>query len=235
MILGVIPARLNSTRFPSNVIFPLKGKPIIEHVYEKALQSNLLNKVIVAVDSEETKNVINCQNIIMTSDKHQSGTDRVAEVAKNFNCDIVVNIQGDEPIIKEHDIQKAIDAKIKNNNKVINCFTSVYENDAISHNTIKMVMKENSDLMYASRSSIVSLSVLAVTDSMNAVVSLRVYCAPFRYPYMLKRKRFDVNASSIAFSINSYNSSVRLIFITGIFLLSNILQRRCTHQLFAHQ
>ena len=97
MILGVIPARLNSTRFPNKVIFPLKGKPIIEHVYYKALQSDLLSKVIVAVDSEETKNVINCQNIMMTSDKHQSGTDRVAEVAKKFDCDVIVNIQGDEP------------------------------------------------------------------------------------------------------------------------------------------
>ena len=89
MILGVIPARLNSTRFPSKVIFPIKGKPIIEYVYEKALQSKLLNKVIVAVDSEETKNVINCSNVIMTSDKHQSGTDRVAEVANKFDCEVV--------------------------------------------------------------------------------------------------------------------------------------------------
>ena len=97
MILGVIPARLNSTRFPSKVIFNLKGKPIIEHVYDKAIQSNLLNKVIVAVDSEETKNAINCPNVIMTSDKHQSGTDRVAEVANKFDCDVIVNIQGDEP------------------------------------------------------------------------------------------------------------------------------------------
>ncbi len=97
MILGVIPARLNSTRFPSKVIFNLKGKPIIEHVYDKAVQSNLLNKVIVAVDSEETKNAINCREVIMTSDKHQSGTDRVAEVAKKFDCDVIVNIQGDEP------------------------------------------------------------------------------------------------------------------------------------------
>ena len=97
MILGVIPARLNSTRFPSKVIFTLKGKPIIEHVYDKAIQSNLLNKVIVAVDSEETKNAINCRDVIMTSDKHQSGTDRVAEVAKKFDCDVIVNIQGDEP------------------------------------------------------------------------------------------------------------------------------------------
>ena len=60
------------------------------------------------MDSEETKNVINCQNIIMTSDKHQSGTDRVAEVANNFNCDIVVNIQGDEPGIDPFLIDKLI-------------------------------------------------------------------------------------------------------------------------------
>jgi len=97
VILGVIPARLNSTRFPSKVIFNLKGKPIIEHVYDKAVQSNLLNKVIVAVDSEETKNAINCRDVIMTSEKHQSGTDRVAEVAYKFDCDVIVNIQGDEP------------------------------------------------------------------------------------------------------------------------------------------
>ena len=97
MILGVIPARLNSKRFPSKVIFPLKGKPIIEHVYNKAIQSKLLNEVVVAVDSEQTKNEINCPNVMITSDTHQSGTDRVAEAANNFDCDVVVNIQGDEP------------------------------------------------------------------------------------------------------------------------------------------
>ena len=89
MILGVIPARLDSTRFPNKIIFPLNGKPIIEHVYDKAIQSKLLSKVVVAIDSQKTKESINCSNIIMTSDKHQSGTDRVAEVSKNYNCDIV--------------------------------------------------------------------------------------------------------------------------------------------------
>ena len=97
MILGVIPARLNSTRFPNKVIFSLNGKPIVEHVYNKAIQSNLIDKLVVAVDSEQTEKLINCSNIMMTSDKHESGTDRVAEVANNYDCDIVVNIQGDEP------------------------------------------------------------------------------------------------------------------------------------------
>ena len=97
MILGVIPARLNSTRFPNKVIFSLNGKPIVEHVYNKAIQSNLIDKLVVAVDSEQTEKLINCSNIMMTSDKHESGTDRVAEVANSYDCDVVVNIQGDEP------------------------------------------------------------------------------------------------------------------------------------------
>ena len=108
MILGVIPARLNSTRFPRKIIFPLNGKPIIEHVYERAIQSKLLSKVVVAIDSEKTKKLINCSNIEMTSDTHQSGTDRVAEVSKNYKCDIVVNIQGDEPGIDPNLIDQLI-------------------------------------------------------------------------------------------------------------------------------
>ena len=146
MILGVIPARLNSTRFPSKVIFPLKGKPIIEHVYEKALQSNLLNKVIVAVDSEETKNVINCQNIIMTSDKHQSGTDRVAEVANNFDCDIVVNIQGDEPGIDPLLIDQLITLFEDPNVEMASiASTDLKEDDLNNDNVVKVNLDEENN------------------------------------------------------------------------------------------
>ena len=97
MILGVIPARLNSIRFPNKILYPLNGKPVIEHVFNKSKQSSLLEDVIVAVDSEETLESIDCSSVMMTSDSHQSGTDRVAEVANKFDCNIVVNIQGDEP------------------------------------------------------------------------------------------------------------------------------------------
>ena len=92
MILGVIPARLNSTRFPNKVIFNLNGKLIVEHVYDKVSQCESIDHLVVAVDSEKTRSLINCSNIMMTSDKHQSGTDRVAEVANKYECDIVVNL-----------------------------------------------------------------------------------------------------------------------------------------------
>ena len=108
MILGVIPARLNSTRFPNKVIFNLNGKLIVEHVYDKVSQCESIDHLVVAVDSEKTRNLINCSNIMMTSDKHQSGTDRVAEVANKYECDIVVNIQGDEPGIDPKLIDKLI-------------------------------------------------------------------------------------------------------------------------------
>ena len=139
MILGVIPARLNSTRFPNKIIFPLNGKPIIEHVYEKAIQSKLLSKVVVAIDSETTKESINCLNIVMTSEKHQSGTDRVAEVSENYNCDIVINIQGDEPGIDPDLIDKLItlfdDPKVE---MASVASTDLHQHDFTNDNVVKV-------------------------------------------------------------------------------------------------
>ena len=139
MILGVIPARLNSTRFPNKIIFPLNGKPIVEHVYEKAIQSKLLSKVVVAIDSETTKESINCLNIVMTSDKHQSGTDRVAEVSENYDCDIVINIQGDEPGIDPDLIDKLItlfdDPKVE---MASVASTDLHQHDFTNDNVVKV-------------------------------------------------------------------------------------------------
>ncbi len=100
MNLGVIPGRLNSTRFPKKIVYPLNGKSIIQHVYDNAKHSKLLSHLVIAIDSMETLSYLNKDSeTILTSKGHESGTDRVAEVAGKFNCDIVVNIQGDEPNI----------------------------------------------------------------------------------------------------------------------------------------
>jgi len=98
--LGVIPGRLNSTRFPKKIVYPLNGKSIIQHVYDNAKESSLLNHLVIAIDSMETLSHLNKDTeTILTSQGHESGTDRVAEVAGKFNCDVVINIQGDEPNI----------------------------------------------------------------------------------------------------------------------------------------
>ena len=109
MNLGIIPARLNSTRFPRKIIHPLNGKSIIQHVYDNAKQSKYLDKLIIAIDSEETKSHIDSScDTILTSVNHESGTDRVAEVCQKIDCDIIVNIQGDEPKIDSNIIDNLI-------------------------------------------------------------------------------------------------------------------------------
>ena len=146
MILGVIPARLDSTRFPNKIIFPLNGKPIIEHVYDKVIQSKLLSKVVVAIDSQITKESINCSNIVMTSDKHQSGTDRVAEVSKNYNCDIVINIQGDEPGIDPDLIDKLIMLFDDPNVEMASvASTDLHKNDFINENIVKVNLDDENN------------------------------------------------------------------------------------------
>ena len=109
MNLGIIPARLNSTRFPRKIIHPLNGKSIIQHVYDNAKQSKYLDQLIIAIDSEETKSHIDSScDTILTSVNHESGTDRVAEVSQKIDCDIIVNIQGDEPKIDSNIIDNLI-------------------------------------------------------------------------------------------------------------------------------
>ena len=150
MILGVIPARLNSTRFPNKVIFNLNGKLIVEHVYDKVSQCESIDHLVVAVDSEKTRSLINCSNIMMTSDKHQSGTDRVAEVANKYECDIVVNIQGDEPGIDPKLIDKLI--SLFNNPEVKMASiasTDLDETDLKNINVVKVNLdKDNNALSF---------------------------------------------------------------------------------------
>jgi len=147
VILGVIPARLNSTRFPNKILYPLNGKPVIEHVFDRSKKSLLLEDVIVAVDSEKTLKNINCSNAIMTSDLHQSGTDRVAEVANKFDCSIIVNIQGDEPGIEPHLIDSLISLFDDPNVEMASvASTDLKDEDLANRNVVKAYRKKTLDL-----------------------------------------------------------------------------------------
>ena len=109
MNLGVIPGRLNSTRFPKKIVYQLNGKSVIQHVYDNAKESTLLNHLVIAIDSMETLSHLNKEcDTVLTSKGHESGTDRVAEVAGKIKCNIVVNIQGDEPNIDANLIDSLI-------------------------------------------------------------------------------------------------------------------------------
>lgn len=106
----IIPARMGSTRFPGKVLASLLGKPIIQHVYEGARKSKLADAVIVATDSEQVMNLVESfgGTAFMTRADHASGTDRIAEVATALEYDIIVNVQGDEPMISAEVIDQAI-------------------------------------------------------------------------------------------------------------------------------
>ena len=99
-ILGIIPARYASTRFPGKPLHLIAGKPLIQHVVERCRQATTLAEIIVATDDARIAEVARkfCR-VEMTSDQHPSGTDRIAEVISRCECDAAVNIQGDEPLI----------------------------------------------------------------------------------------------------------------------------------------
>ena len=116
MILGIIPARYASTRFPGKPLVIIDGKPMIQRVYEQALKSDL-DAIVVATDDVRIADAVSSfgGNVVMTSENHPSGTDRCAEALVNFEGDwkAVVNIQGDEPYIQPSQIN-AIASLLKN-------------------------------------------------------------------------------------------------------------------------
>src|SRR6058998_3238901 len=99
-ILGLIPARYASTRFPGKPLHPIAGKPLIQHVVERCKLARSLSEVVVATDDARIRDVVRkfCR-VEMTRPDHPSGSDRIAEVAARLECDAIVNIQGDEPLI----------------------------------------------------------------------------------------------------------------------------------------
>src|SRR3989338_3564957 len=100
--IGVIPARWASTRFEGKVLAKINGRPMIEHVWQRSRQSRLLKEVIIACDDERIAKAARAfgAKAVLTSRDHASGTDRVAEAAANVTAEIIVNIQGDEPLIR---------------------------------------------------------------------------------------------------------------------------------------
>jgi len=100
-VIGVIPARLHSNRFPKKILHLIDGKPMVVYVYEQAQKAKSLDEVIVAIDAEETSTALKPFKVktVMTSEGHVSGTDRIQEAAANIETDVIVNIQGDEPTI----------------------------------------------------------------------------------------------------------------------------------------
>jgi len=109
-IVGVIPARYASTRFPGKALAELCGRPLVQHVVERAGRARLLDEVLVATDDPRIEAAVQGfgGRVVMTSPRHPSGTDRIAEVVQGLRCDLVVNIQGDEPLLDPAMVDAAV-------------------------------------------------------------------------------------------------------------------------------
>tara|TARA_B100000900_G_scaffold290591_1_gene249389 strand:- start:39 stop:740 length:702 start_codon:yes stop_codon:yes gene_type:complete len=121
-ILGVIPSRFSSVRLPGKPLIQICGKSMIQRVYEQCEKSLLLNHLIVATEDKRIYQHVNefGGNVIMTSSSHKSGTDRCNEVVlkSNINCDVVVNIQGDEPFINPNQIDQIVSIMLESNSDI---------------------------------------------------------------------------------------------------------------------
>lgn len=109
-VLGVIPARFKSTRLEGKVLAEIAGKPMVRHVYERALEARCLDEVLVAADDERILAAVKefGGKAVMTAESHTSGTDRVAEVTAATDADVVVNVQGDEPMLDPAMIEELV-------------------------------------------------------------------------------------------------------------------------------
>jgi len=109
--VAVIPARYGSTRFPGKALADIAGRPMIEHVYRRASAARHVDAVLVATDDRRIADAVMKfgGNVRMTRATHATGTDRIAEVAETLDCDLVVNLQGDEPLIEPAAIDEAIE------------------------------------------------------------------------------------------------------------------------------
>jgi 3-deoxy-manno-octulosonate cytidylyltransferase (CMP-KDO synthetase) len=157
-VLGVIPARFQSSRFPGKPLINLLGKSMIQRVYEGALKSTLLDKLVVATDDDRIyKEVLSFGgNVIMTQTHHQSGTDRCGEVLSHFpDYDVVINIQGDEPLINAKQLDELLSVFIDENVSIATLGISLKsEEDLQNPNRIKIVQNQEGNALYFSRSAI---------------------------------------------------------------------------------
>lgn len=160
MIIGIIPARFASSRFPGKPLVDIGGKSMIQRVYEQAKQSIMLNRVIVATDDVRIADVVNAfgGEVRMTRSDHASGTDRCAEIAQSENLnenDIVINIQGDEPFIAPEQIDTLCSLFENPMVEIATLYKSFHSLDDCSNpNTIKLVTDKQGKALYFSRAAI---------------------------------------------------------------------------------
>lgn len=153
----VIPARYESSRFPGKPLVDICGKPMIQHVWERCCLAVPKELVFVATDNEKIKNTVELfgGQVVMTSSFCMTGTDRLAEANLMLDCDFLINVQGDEPLIEPRDINSVIECYQKNPGHIVNAMSPIHlEDDFRSKSVPKVVTSLTGKLLYMSRAPI---------------------------------------------------------------------------------
>ena len=158
-VIAIIPARIFSTRLANKLLLELNGKPLILHTLEQAKKARNISRVIVATDSKAILKIVEASGseAVLTSEKHQSGSDRIAEVADTLpENSIIVNVQGDEPLIPPTTIESAVTAILNDDSIQMATTCEPIDNakDVLSPDVVKVVADENDFALYFSRSPI---------------------------------------------------------------------------------
>lgn len=181
-IIGVVPSRLKSSRLPGKALIDIGGLPMVVHVFKRAQMSSMLDEVFVATDSRDIYDVVESHGgkAIMTSVEHKTGTDRIAEAVRDIEADIVVNIQGDEPLLDPEHIDKAVKPLIEDDSLNVTVLATPYSKKK-SSSDIKAVLDLDFNILYCSRADLPSDTRLDVK-----VMWKMSFIVPFRKDFLLK-------------------------------------------------
>lgn len=155
-VTAIIPARYASTRFPGKPLADILGKPMIEHVYRRTAAATTIDRVIVATDDQRIFDAVSAfgGEAAMTRADHPSGTDRLAEVAAGIDAELLVNVQGDEPLIAPQMIDQAVEPLLADSSLQMGTLCSAIDSleDYLSPNVVKVVRAISGRALYFSRS-----------------------------------------------------------------------------------
>lgn len=180
--VALIPARLESSRLPRKPLVDIHGLPMIVHVLERCRLAKSVSEVVVATDSPEVRDAVEARGgkVAMTRSDHQTGSDRIAEVAAGLDCDIVVNIQGDEALVRPEHVDAAVRGLEGDPNADIALLVNPFSKYG-SPSDIKVVVDERGYVMYLSRADIPSGA-----RTPNPPMLKAYHVVPFRRRFLLE-------------------------------------------------
>lgn len=205
-VVAVIPARMGSTRFPGKPLAPLLGRPLVEHVVRRAAMCEQLDAVYVATCDEEIRAAVESfgGEVVMTSDAHERASDRVAEAAERFEAEVVVMIQGDEPLVTPRMIEAAVAPLFEDTSvSCVNLARRITRRvEYFDRNTIKVVTNVSGDALYFSRAPVPADAFTLEGAGAHPPVFKQVCVIPFRRDFLREFARLPPTPLERAESID---------------------------------